>query len=136
MGLFQPVACREIAEDSWFAFELVDGEIVPTVNVCDEIDLDAPYRAADWPIRSPIVYVQGTVDPATVHSNARRHFETQTKADRTFVALPDIGHAPLSWALTTACGDTVWNALLDDGDLDTAVASCDLGAEVERRPAE
>lgn len=136
MGLFRPVACREIAEDSWFGFELVDGEIVPTINMCDDIDLAEPYAAADWPITVPIVYVQGTVDPATVHSSARVHFEAQTGSDRTFVALPDVGHAPLSWALPTACGDTVWNAILDGRDLDAAVASCNVGAMVEHRAAE
>ena len=136
MGLFRPVACGEIAEDSWFAYELVDGEIAPTINICDDVDLTEPYAAADWPITTPIVYVQGTLDPATVHSSARVHFEAQTGSDRTFVALPEIGHAPLSWALPTACGDTVWNALLDGGDLDAAVGSCNVGATVEHRTAE
>lgn len=136
MGLFRPVACREIAEDSWFGFELVDGEIVPSINVCDDVDLAEPYAAADWPITAPIVYVQGTVDPATVHSSARLHFEAQTRSDRTFVAIPDVGHAPLSWALPTACGDTVWNVLLDGGDLDAALASCNVGAMIEHRAAE
>ncbi|MBK8240402.1 MAG: alpha/beta fold hydrolase [Deltaproteobacteria bacterium] len=135
MALFRPVACNEIAEDSWFAFELQDGEVVPTRNVCDTIDLTTPYAAGDWPITAPIVYVQGDLDPATTYSGARSHFDAQTTSDRTFVTVRGVGHLPLMWRIAGGCGSDMWKAILAGGDLGAALAACGVEGMVEHAAA-
>ncbi|MBL8943832.1 MAG: alpha/beta fold hydrolase [Myxococcales bacterium] len=135
MGLFQPVACNEIAEDSWFAFELQGGEVVPTRNVCEAIDLGEPYDAGDWPIPAPIVYVQGDLDPATVYSGARAHFDSQTATDRTFVTVSGVGHTPLQWRIAGGCGASMWTAILAGSDLAATLTACGVDGMVEHAAA-
>jgi pimeloyl-ACP methyl ester carboxylesterase len=135
MGLFRPVACTEIAEDSWFGFELVDGEVIPTVNACDAIDLTAPFDAADWPIDAPILYFQGDRDPATAIDGARAHFSAQADTDRTFVTVHGIGHTPLSWSIADSCGTTTWDAILAGDDLGAVLEACGVDATVEHAAA-
>ena len=134
MGLFQPVACNEIAEDSWFGFELQGGEVVPTVDACDTIDVGEPYAAADWPIDAPILYVQGDRDPATPFDGARSHFEAQAATDRRFVTVHGVGHVPLMWMIAGACGTSVWEAILADAELEPVLAAC-VDATVEHAAA-
>lgn len=135
MGLFRPVACREIAEHSWFGFELRDGEVVPTVDACAEIDVVAPFDAADWPIAAPILYIEGGMDPATPPMGARAHFDAQYGTDRTFVTVAGVGHLPLMWRINGGCGTSVWETILADGDLQAALNACGVEATVEHAAA-
>jgi pimeloyl-ACP methyl ester carboxylesterase len=131
MGLFRPVACNEVAEHSWFGFELRDGEVRPTVDACDEIDLSRPYDPADWPIAAPIVYVQGDADPATPITGARAHFDAHADTTRTFVTVHGVGHVPLQWRIAEACGASVWKAILADDALAPVLEACGVDATVE-----
>lgn len=135
MGLFRPVACTEIAEHSWFGFELVGGEVVPTVDACAEIELDTPYDPADWPIAAPILYFEGTQDPATTPMGARAHFDAQRDTDRTFVSVTGVGHTPLLWRINGGCGPSIWTAVLDGSDLQAALTACNVDATVEHAAA-
>jgi pimeloyl-ACP methyl ester carboxylesterase len=135
MSLFRPVACEEIAENSWFGFELVEGEVVPTVNACDAIDLVTPYDPADWPIDAPIVYVEGDRDPATTPQGAHAHFDAQPQTDRTFISVRGIGHVPLQWYAAAVCGDDLFAALLDERPIADALQACGIEATVEDGPA-
>ena len=108
----------------------------PTLDACDAIDLREPYAPDDWPIESPIVYVQGDADPATPIAGARAHFDAQQGTDRTFVTVHGIGHTPLQWRISEGCGSRVWEAILADEDLEAALADCGVEATVEQAPAE
>ena len=138
MALFRGVACRELADASWFGYELRGTELQPTFDACADQKLDRPFDAGDWQLDVPIVYVQGTQDPATPYESARAHLMSQPHAHRTFVTVAETGHLPLMGAIAESCGLELWDAILDETDIEASLQTCALllDLQVEVFPAE
>jgi hypothetical protein len=47
------------------------------------------------------------------------------------VGVTGVGHTPLSWRIDEGCGTSGWDAILADGDLEAALAACNVDATVE-----
>lgn len=141
LRVFREITCREIANDMrdlQFDYDLLQGNLVPRdTGFCDGIRFEQAFDAAAHPIRTPIYYFSGALDPATPPVQARYHFAHQTKAARTFVSLKNGGHLPLSLNMGD-CNSGVWQAIAKGADLRPALQSCmaEPKATVEFAPAE
>lgn len=131
---FTVIACREM----WGSFrqikEVKDGNYNSYgPDICEQEKikpLTQHYDPKDWPInKTPIVYFQGTRDPATPLSGARYHFESQTKALRYFVTVQNVAHPVLTMALRfKVCSVPIWKAIdklqQDPKQLEAALKIC------------
>gem|GEM_PF-2824008 len=93
-------------------------------DVCADYNLLNPYSPAEFPIRSRLVYLQGTDDPATPVDGAFEHYESQPKKDnKEFILSQGAGHSLFKEALES-CEFSVWSAVLK-GDLVSSVLNSD-----------
>lgn len=127
LRVFREVTCREIAPDMrdlQFDFGFAQGRLVPRApGFCAGIEPGPLFDAARHPLRSPIYYFSGALDPATPPFQARYHFERQAGAPRTLVTLPKGGHLALSLNLGD-CSQGVWDAINAHKPLAPALSSC------------
>lgn len=128
LRVFREVTCREIAPDMrdlQFDFDFVRGRLVPRApGFCAGIEPGPLFDAERYPLRSPIYYFSGALDPATPPFQARYHFERQRRAPRTLVTLPRGGHLALSLNLGD-CSQGVWEAIRAGKPLPEVFGGCD-----------
>ena len=77
-----------------------DGKITledKTKNLCSSFQLlGRTYDPADYQTESPLIYLQGDLDPATPIWSARNHFESQKiSQDKVFLRVQQTGHSPM-----------------------------------------
>lgn len=123
------VACHEITETNFRAFALEGGELVRTEAYCTEDAVDRPYFAGDWQVSMPIYYFNGTNDPNTPMWQAEAHFDAQTGAPRTLVAVAAGGHNPLVLNLND-CKPDMWAAIAAGAGFVDAVGRCAWPTEI------
>ena len=130
--LFENVACRELADVSFFDYSLAQGVYEPKTAVCEDIDLSHPYDVSAWPIReSPIFYFQGAHDPNTPLQQAKEHVSAQPETTRYFLEFAHGGHNPLQLSLPSSCVLGLWQTMLNaPGGLQAAIDACKLPNEI------
>ncbi len=143
--LLRVIACRELTGELYPRHDLIEGQLVPEgADLCRGLPrLDRRFDAAAWPVFVPIVYVQGSHDPATPMWQARYHFDSERTAPRYFITVDEAAHAPLGVTLAVdGCHARLWRSITGDrSGLAAATAFCDgklaTGhATLEYRPAE
>jgi pimeloyl-ACP methyl ester carboxylesterase len=103
--VYRELACSSLLKESplfnfVFNFKTLDLSIArPDHAYCSEIPW-ASYRAVDYPIQSPVVYIQGEFDPNTPSSHATRHYKTVPKGKKFLLQVPGGGHSPLTKELS------------------------------------
>jgi pimeloyl-ACP methyl ester carboxylesterase len=125
--IFKIIGCREIWGSVKMVRRLVNGRLTAAgPNICAGLGFDEPYDSKQWPISSPIYYFQGPFDPATPMSQARYHFQHQSRAKRYFITVGQAGHGPLTRSLAyLGCAEKIWSAIgLDPSQLSVALSSC------------
>jgi pimeloyl-ACP methyl ester carboxylesterase len=135
MELADIVDCREL--DVYFVDEMkvAKDRLLPAEkNRCPKGSQTDPYDSAKWPIRSPVWYVAGTLDPATMYTDALYHFENQRSSPRTLVTLPGGGHNLLGRSFPD-CKEKFWAAVFEGTPRQDALASCAAKPQVRTAKA-
>jgi len=125
------IACHELTETDPTAMVLGPDGLVVVSQDCQDVLLDRPYAASDWPVAAPIYYYTGTNDPNTPPWQADVHFSVETSAARSLVHVTRAGHNALRSNLTD-CMPTLWAAMVSDGDFEAALATCTWPTELLR----
>jgi hypothetical protein len=109
------IKCHELTKndgmvDIHFDFEAFS--LVSKFSDCEKkgYALDRPYHSADYQIqKTPIIYIQGRLDPATPLDQAKSHFEHQETKNKVFVQLDNYAHNALDglWP----CQSSLWDSL-------------------------
>jgi pimeloyl-ACP methyl ester carboxylesterase len=123
LRLHEEVACHEITETNFRTLSLEDGELVRTEAYCEDVPLDRPYAASDWPLSAPIYYFSGTDDPNTPSWQAQAHWDAELGAPRQLVGVIGGGHNPVSLNLSD-CLDALWSAIAQNSGFSVAAGSC------------
>ncbi|MFN8792588.1 MAG: alpha/beta hydrolase [Bdellovibrionales bacterium] len=85
-------------------------DILKYGTACANIPFVHPYDSAQLQTDIPLVYINGTVDPATPFHTAKYHYDNQKLAPKTFVTQIDGGHGP-TYEMAP-CLDQVYNQVL------------------------
>jgi pimeloyl-ACP methyl ester carboxylesterase len=94
--LYPSIVCGELATSDNTDMALVGGVMVghQDPDFCRDRPLARPFDSARYPVRAPIIYVQGDQDPATTLENARYHFDHQVEGPKHLVTVPGGSHYP------------------------------------------
>lgn len=77
---------------------------------CDCRSINRDYDPKDFPIKAPLIYINGEYDPATPIKNAKLHFKSQTSsAEKIFITVKDGGHIG-TWRELASCTDLFFHA--------------------------
>jgi pimeloyl-ACP methyl ester carboxylesterase len=135
------VQCREFTRHISQTPRLIGGQLDYSLTsslACADKPMTHPFDSAKWPVKTPILYLQGEEDPNTPIAMARYHFDTQNSADRIFVTVKNEGHVVLMRRFGEGCGTILWSALLEPSiDRETmfhrAISQCSVPVQIERR---
>lgn len=121
--VFKQVACTELGrtmDNGIKVHYIVTGEMrlknhPNSANFSDQCNQVTepytPYDSAQYPIHSPIVFINGETDTATPLPSARYHFENQRASSRkTFIEIDNGGHYPFS-DMNLKCKEVVFNEI-------------------------
>jgi len=130
LRLHHEVTCREITDEDFGGFDLVEGELDPVDVDCLDVELSAPFDAKDWPIRAPIYYFSGTDDTNTPPWQAQAHFAAQVAAPRQLVHVTAGGHNARAVNLVD-CDAALWQAMASGAGFDAALGTCSWPTTLE-----
>lgn len=125
--LFEVIDCAEFT-DTEPVQSMADGELIAVSDDCtNRAKLTRPFDVADYPIRAPLFYFQGSADPATPEWMARYHANEQILSNRYYVHIEDGGHNRLG-PYFDDCKDGLWRSIALRGQgFEKTVKSCGFG---------
>lgn len=131
--VYRLIACQEIAVGNNDDLKLIDGRLVPSKpDLCGDLKFGPDkYDSKKFQIADPVVYINGERDPATPVKQMRYHFESQKGGTKVSVVVPQAGHSPSGFSLSS-CMPEIWGAMLSDvEEIASASAPCVEGVKVE-----
>lgn len=135
--LYRQIACREMVpdvRDVKYDFDFIGGNLTATdKNLCSGLTLDRGFDAKKYPVKSPLYYFSGDLDPVTPPAQARYHFDSQT-GPRTLLTVHQGGHQPLSVNMGD-CSPEIWRALATGitSRVITSLKDCSLTTQVDQK---
>ncbi|MFZ4402508.1 MAG: hypothetical protein ACOYOK_00260 [Pseudobdellovibrionaceae bacterium] len=125
--VFQSISCSDLVENAGDV-DFKNANMIPYIpanNVCKHTKLNK-YDSAKFQISAPIVYFNGSNDPATPIAQAKYHFLNQKSKTKTFVEVVNGGHSALTVNLSD-CYSLIMNSLiLNTVPLRSAISTCKL----------
>lgn len=113
---FHHIGCQELSmTQAYWSAEFKNKTLVPTEknwkSTCDQIpgiDPTQTYRSVQYPITTPVTYIQGTMDGATDATSAIKHYKHVARGQAQIFLVVGEGHAPLN-----KCARSIENINLD-----------------------
>lgn len=111
-------------------------------GTCRNHPFTRPYDAKNYPLTSPIVYLEGAEDAHTPAWQSSYHFNSQTQAARVMVSVADEYHLPMQQEFGRICGAEVMKAILETprselaGAVRAAASKCPLKTTVRSEPGQ
>lgn len=127
--LWNKIECDEFT-DTEPEIKVIAGELLPLEDsdICVGRGVTLPYDSKNYPIRSPLYYFEGTLDPATPFDQGYAHYINNASfsgTDSAFVGISGGGHARLG-AYFQDCIEPLWGVILSGNKsaLPATIHSC------------
>lgn len=126
----EEIKCTEMSvlgEEARVSFDLQAFQLKLENADCEKkgYRLSKPYESRKYQIVGiPLYYFQGTIDPATPATEAKKHYGFQSSTEKIYVAISGYSHTNLIGM--TKCRSGLWDAIAKSpDDLEKTISVCD-----------